>query len=64
MSDSRAPTGVEPKSTADGTANPKYVDVLDEDQAIAGQRFSTMSFLSPEKILNRQTRKNNGDQFH
>ena len=30
------------------------VDVIDEDQAIAGQRFTTMSFLSPEKILTKR----------
>ena len=37
--------------TPDGTKNPKYVDLLDEDKPIAGQKFFCMSFLSPEKIL-------------
>ena len=37
--------------THDGTKNPKYVDLLDEDKPIAGQKFFCMSFLSPEKIL-------------
>lgn len=38
----------------DGSANPKYVDVLDEDDAIAGQRFACLSFLSPENILKKR----------
>ena len=53
MSESREPT-FERKNDKDGTANPKYVDVLDEDQSIAGQRFTTMSFLSPERILKKR----------
>ena len=39
------------KNLPDGKENPKYIDVLDEDAAIAGQKFTCMSFLSPEKIL-------------
>lgn len=35
----------------DGSPNPNYVDLLDEDQPIAGQKFVCMSFLSPERIL-------------
>lgn len=31
--------------------NPKYIDLLDEDQPLAGQKFVCLSFLSPEKIL-------------
>ena len=31
--------------------DPKYVDLLDEDKAIAGQKFVCLSFISPEKIL-------------
>ena len=31
--------------------DPKYIDLLDEDQPIAGQKFVCLSFLSPEKIL-------------
>lgn len=42
------------KNLPDGKANPKYVDVLDEDAAIAGQKFTCMSFLSPEKILTKR----------
>ena len=48
---SECPAGVEPKVTAEGAANPKYVDVLDEDKAVAGQRFACLSFISPEKVL-------------
>ena len=47
---SNSTTEFERKTLPDGTANPKYVDVLEEDAAIAGQKFSCMSFLSPEKI--------------
>jgi len=52
MSDSI--TDFERKTLADGTSNPKYVDVLEEDATIAGQKFSCMSFLSPEKILDKR----------
>ena len=34
--------------------NTKYVDLLDEDKAIAGQKFVCLSFLSPEKILKQK----------
>ena len=39
---------------ANGTANTKYVDLLDEDQAIAGQKFACISFVSPENILKQK----------
>tara|TARA_B110000503_G_C7167659_1_gene422686 strand:+ start:161 stop:1138 length:978 start_codon:yes stop_codon:yes gene_type:complete len=32
----------------------KYVDLLDEDKAIAGQKFVCLSFISPEKILKQK----------
>lgn len=35
----------------DGSVNPKYVDVLDEDKAISGQKFTCVSFISPENIV-------------
>ena len=35
----------------DGTPNPKYVDLLDEDPKISGQHFACVSFVSPGKIL-------------
>jgi hypothetical protein len=43
-------TGFERKKTG-GKVNPKYVDLLEEDKPIAGQKFVCVSFCSPEKIL-------------
>jgi hypothetical protein len=43
-------TGFERKMN-NGNANSKYVDLLEEDKPIAGQKFVCMSFISPEKIL-------------
>ena len=42
------------KMNADGTENPKYVDLLEEDKAISGQKFVCVSFVSPENILKRR----------
>jgi hypothetical protein len=39
---------------ADGTPNKKYVDVLDEDRAIANQKFACVSFVSPETTLKKR----------
>ena len=39
------------KKIVDGKINPKYVDLLDEDKSISGQKFCCVSFLSPEKIV-------------
>ena len=47
-------SGYETKMNADGSVNPKYVDLCDEDQTIAGQKFACMSFVSPEKILQKR----------
>lgn len=41
----------EPMNNSDGTKNPKYVDLLDEDKPIAGQKYACISFVSPENIL-------------
>jgi hypothetical protein len=41
----------EQKTNQDGSLNTKYVDVLEEDKPIAGQKFSCISFISPEKII-------------
>ena len=41
----------EKKVLDDGKPNPKYVDLLEEDKAIAGQKFACVSFVSPENIL-------------
>ena len=37
-----------------GTSNPKYVDLLDEDKPLSGQRYACLSFISPEKILKQR----------
>lgn len=47
----KQPKGVEFKHNKDGSINPKYVDVLDEDKPIAGQKFVCLSFISPEQII-------------
>ena len=44
----------EKKLNSDGSENPKYVDILDEDKAISGQKFVCVSFVSPEKILKQK----------
>ena len=49
-----APSGVELQSDKNGTINPKYVDLLEEDKAIAGQKFACLSFVSPESILKQK----------
>ena len=42
------------RKTVSGKQNPKYVDLLEEDKAIAGQKFVCVSFVSPEKILKQK----------
>ena len=42
------------RKQANGKENPKYVDLLEEDKPIAGQKFVCMSFCSPEKILKQR----------
>jgi hypothetical protein len=32
----------------------KYIDLLDEDRPVAGQKYTCISFVSPEKILERK----------
>ena len=44
----------EKKMNPDGSENKKYVDVLDEDKAISGQKFVCVSFISPDKILKQK----------
>ena len=43
-------TGFERKQV-NGKPNSKYVDLLEEDKPIAGQKFVCVSFCSPEKVL-------------
>jgi hypothetical protein len=47
-------SGFERKLNKDGKPNPKYIDVCDEDQPIAGQKYVCMSFISPEKVLKQR----------
>jgi hypothetical protein len=44
----------ENKTKGDGTTNPKYVDLLEEDKPLAGQKFTCISFVSPENILKQK----------
>ena len=47
-------SGFERKTLNDGSANPKYIDLCDEDPLISGQKFACMSFVSPENILQKK----------
>ena len=47
-------SGFERKINEDGTPNPKYIDLCDEDPPISGQKFACMSFVSPERILKQR----------
>jgi hypothetical protein len=42
------------RKNVNGKPNSKYVDLLEEDKAIAGQKFVCVSFVSPEKILKQK----------
>ena len=42
------------KNLENGESNPKYVDLLEEDKAISGQKFVCVSFVSPENILKQK----------
>ena len=48
MSSSSFPKGVTPKTSR------TYVDLLEEDKPIAGQKFACLSFVSPEEILEQK----------
>jgi hypothetical protein len=54
LSKEQKPKGGYERKTASGKANPKYVDLLEEDKGIAGQKFVCVSFVSPEKILKQK----------
>ena len=45
---------VEHPTLPDGSTNPNYVDLLDEDAPIAAQKFVCLSFVSPENILKQK----------
>ena len=42
------------KKIENGKNNPKYVDLLEEDKPIAGQKFACVSFVSPENIIKQK----------
>lgn len=42
------------RKMVDGKPNPKYVDLCDEDATIPGQKYSCLSFVSPENILKKR----------
>ena len=42
-------SGFERKELPNGTKNPKYIDLCDEDPPISGQKFACLSFVSPER---------------
>ena len=44
----------ETENLPNGDKNPKYVDLLDEDKPVAGQKWVCMSFVSPDKILKKK----------
>jgi hypothetical protein len=46
--------GVIHSKNLDGTHNPKYVDLLEEDKPLSGQKFVCVSFVSPENILKQK----------
>lgn len=45
---------IEHKYNIDGTENSKYVDLLDEDKPVAGQKYCCVSFVSPEHIIKQR----------
>jgi hypothetical protein len=47
-------SGIEYKYNIDGTENSKYVDLLDEDKSVAGQKYCCVSFISPESIIKQR----------
>jgi len=47
-------SGFERKELPNGTKNPKYIDLCDEDPPISGQKFTCLSFVSPERILKQR----------
>lgn len=46
--------GFERKTLPNGEENPKYVDLLEEDKPISGQKFVCVSFVSPDNILKQK----------
>lgn len=42
------------KNNIDGSINKNYIDLLDEDKPIAGQKYCCISFISPENIIKQK----------
>ena len=42
------------KKLEDGSPNPKYVDLMDEDPPMSGQKFVCVSFISPENTIKKR----------
>lgn len=53
-SNSKSLNTFEHRLNHDNSVNPKYVDVLDEDKPLSGQKYTCISFISPEKILKQR----------
>jgi hypothetical protein len=53
-SNSTTKSGFERKIDNQNNPNSKYVDLLEEDKPIAGQKFACISFVSPEKIIKQK----------
>ena len=46
--------GCDYRTNNDGSINTRYVDLLEEDKPISGQKFVCVSFVSPENILKQK----------
>ena len=47
--------GFERKKLPNGKPNTKYIDLLDEDKPLSGQKFLCASFISPENVLKQKS---------
>jgi hypothetical protein len=52
--ESRSSSSFEKRLNPDGSKNTKYVDLLDEDRPISGQKFVCVSFVCPDEILKQK----------
>lgn len=52
--ESRSASSFEKRLNTDGSKNTKYVDLLDEDRPISGQKFVCVSFVCPDEILKQK----------
>lgn len=51
---SKQSQSIEYRKNTDGSDNKNYVDMLEEDKPVAGQRFVCVSFVSPEKVIKQR----------